>query len=66
MTRRLAMIDLGIALALAVFVLLISPGIAVAGLIALLVLVVCGVSFVVESRRKPRNVRAAGRVNRRR
>lgn len=60
------MIDLVIALALAVFVLIISPGVAVAGLIAGLVLVVCGVSFAIDARRRPRRARAPRRTTTRR
>ncbi len=66
MSRRVAMIDLGIALALAVFVLIISPGIAVAGLIAGLVLVVCGVSFAIDAWRRPRQARTPRRTTTRR
>jgi hypothetical protein len=48
------MIDLGIAIALAVIVLIVSPGVAVAGMIAALVLVICGVTFAIGAKRRPR------------
>ena len=54
MNRRIAMIDVGIAVALAVLVLIVSPGVAVAGMIAGLVLIVCVASFAIDARRRPR------------
>ena len=44
MSRRILLIDLGIALVLAILVLIISPGVAVAGMIALAVLVIYGLA----------------------
>ena len=57
MSRRIALIDLGIAVVLAILVLIISPGVAVAGIIAGLVLVICGISFALDARRRPRKAR---------
>ena len=65
MSRRILLIDLGIALVLAILVLIISPGVAVAAMIALAVLVVCGVSFALDAWRRPRRMRT-GRAGRRR
>jgi len=66
MNNRMAAIDAAIAVGVAVLVLVISPGIAVTGMIALFVLVVCGVSLVWEARRgrrrratRPRRTRSA-------
>lgn len=58
MNRQVLLIDVGIALLVALLVLIITPGIAVAGMLALLVLVICAISFVVDARR--RRVRPAG------
>ncbi len=43
--RNIVVIDITVAIVVAAIVMIISPGIAVTGLIALLVLVVIGVSF---------------------
>jgi hypothetical protein len=56
--RQVLLIDAGIALLIALLVLILTPGVAVAGLLALLVLVVCAISFAVDARR--RRVRPAG------
>jgi ABC-type nickel/cobalt efflux system permease component RcnA len=55
-------VDVGIAVLLAVLVLIVSPGLAVTGMIALLVVFVCAVSFGIERwlgrrRRRPQRVR---------
>ncbi len=52
MNRRLLLIDLGIAVVAAIVVLVITPGLAVAGILALLVLLVYGVSWAVNRRRR--------------
>jgi hypothetical protein len=49
--RDVLLADIGIAVLAAVLVLVITPGVAVAGMIAILVLVACAVSLVVDSRR---------------
>jgi hypothetical protein len=54
--------DLAIAVLAAIVILVLTPGVAVAGLIALLVLAACGVSLVIDSRR---GRRAAAPVRRR-
>ena len=68
MTRRTLAIDAGVALLLAVLVLIISPGVAVAGMIGLAVVVGCVVSFVRDARRARARVarprRRPPRVNR--
>ena len=55
-------VDVGIAVLLAVLVFIVSPGVAVTGMIALLVVFVCAVSFAIERwlgrrRRRPHRVR---------
>jgi ABC-type bacteriocin/lantibiotic exporter with double-glycine peptidase domain len=54
MSRNTLLIDLGIAVVLAVLVVVISPGLAVVGLLALLVLLICGISFAIDLRRRRR------------
>jgi hypothetical protein len=49
--RNPALIDIAVALAIAAVVVAIEPGVAVAALLALLLLVVCGVSLVFDRRR---------------
>jgi hypothetical protein len=50
--RNTLLVDAGIALLLAILVIVISPGLAVVGLLALLVLLVCAVSFGLDRLRK--------------
>ncbi len=50
MRHRVLAVDLGIAVALVALVLVISPGLAVTGLVAILVTAVCGVSVALERR----------------
>jgi len=61
--RNLLLIDTALAVALAAIVLIVAPGLAVAGIIAVLVLFVCGISFGVgrvrRGRRAPRRGRRA-------
>ena len=52
--RSTLLVDAGIALVLAIVVIVISPGLAVVGLLALLVLLICGVSFLIDRRRRRR------------
>src|ERR1019366_4702780 len=52
--RRLARLDFGLGLLLAVVVLTLAPGIAIAALVALLALLVCVLSVVLERRRSRR------------
>ncbi|HXR29208.1 MAG TPA: hypothetical protein VN772_06475 [Solirubrobacteraceae bacterium] len=49
--RRLARIDLGLGVAAAIFLLLISPGLAITGIVTLVVLLVCAASAVRERRK---------------
>jgi len=55
MTRSALLIDLAIAGLVAFLAVILSPGLAVVGLLALAVLIVCGISFAVERlfRRRP-------------
>jgi hypothetical protein len=46
--RNLARVDVGLGLVCALVLILASPGFAITALVALLVLVVCGLSFVLE------------------
>ena len=50
----LAAVDVVLALLLAALVLIVSPGIAVTGMIAVFVLVVCGLSIMIGRRRRRR------------
>lgn len=62
MRRNTLLIDAGIAAVLAIFVLIIAPGLAVVGLLAILVVIVCAISFAIDLRRNrsrgPRTPRA--------
>jgi ABC-type bacteriocin/lantibiotic exporter with double-glycine peptidase domain len=49
---RVAAIDAALAVIIAAVVLIVSPGLAVTGIIALAVLVVCGISFAWSARRR--------------
>jgi hypothetical protein len=46
--RNLARLDVGLGLVCAVVLILATPGLAITAIVALLVLVVCGLSFVLE------------------
>jgi hypothetical protein len=63
--QRLARIDAGLGVGAALILILITPGLAISGLVALLVLIACGVSFLVERRRSD-PARALRRRNKRR
>ena len=52
MSRNTLLIDAGIAALLAIIVIVISPGLAVVGIVALLVVIVCGISFAFDLRRQ--------------
>lgn len=47
MRSNILLVDAAIAVALAILVLIVSPGLAVVAIVAVAVLVVCGVSFAV-------------------
>jgi len=49
--RNTLLIDAGIAAVLAIVVIVIAPGLAVVGIVALLVVIVCAISFVFDLRR---------------
>jgi ABC-type bacteriocin/lantibiotic exporter with double-glycine peptidase domain len=53
--RKTLLVDAGVALVLAILVIVISPGLAVVGLLALLVLLVCAASFGIDRRRRRRH-----------
>ena len=53
--------DVALAVALAVLVLIITPGLAFVAIFALLALIVCAASFAIDSRRRTRRVRSARR-----
>jgi Flp pilus assembly protein TadB len=59
--RRLARIDVALGLVAAVVLLLASPGLAIAGIVALLVLAGCGVSLLVQRQLERRAARARKR-----
>jgi hypothetical protein len=52
--RRLARLDLGLGVLGAIVLIVATPGLAISGLIALLVLAACALSFVLERRRRLR------------
>lgn len=54
-------VDVVIAVVAAVVLLIVAPGLAVVGLIALLVLIVCGLSFLFDAWRGRRRLRAGAR-----
>jgi hypothetical protein len=60
MTRNPIWTDVAIALIVAAIVVVVAPGLAVVGIIALIVLLVCAVSLAYGARRRARS-RAAGR-----
>jgi ABC-type bacteriocin/lantibiotic exporter with double-glycine peptidase domain len=57
-------VDVAIAVVAAVVLLIVSPGLAVVGLIAVLVLVLCGLSFLVDGWRRRRRRRPAVQTRR--
>ncbi len=61
--QRLARIDIGLGVAAALILILITPGLAISGLVALLVLLACVASFAIERRRSDpaRALRRRGR-----
>lgn len=54
MTRNPLLTDIAIAVLAAILILVLTPGVAVAGMIALLVLLACAATLVVDSRRRRR------------
>ena len=61
MRRSTLIVDIAIALAAMIVLVIISPGLAIVGLIAILVLVGCGLSFVFDTWRTRRRGRPVTR-----
>ena len=61
MRRNTLLVDLAIALAVTIFVLILGPGLAVVAILALAVLIVCGVGFAVTRWRRRGARRASSR-----
>ncbi len=57
MRNRTLVIDFVIALVAMIVLVIVSPGLAVVGLVAILVLIGCAVSFLVDRRRRGRRTR---------
>jgi hypothetical protein len=64
MRRKTLVVDAGIAVVLAILVIVISPGLAVVGLIALLVVLVSAVSFAIDRIRRRRGTSPVGELRR--
>ena len=62
-TRNVLLVDLGAAILVALLVLALTPGLAVSGTIAMMILIACGISLRRDSR--GRNAVARRRVGRR-
>ena len=58
------LVDIGVAFVIVIVALIIAPGVAVVALIALLVLAICGVTLLVDRRRKVRRRTRARRPRR--
>ena len=65
MTRNALLTDIGLAVLAAIVVLIITPGVAVAGMIAALVLVACAVSLARDVRRRGRRAAPTRRPRKR-
>ena len=65
MTRNALLTDIGLAVLAAIVVLIITPGVAVAGMIAALVLVACAVSLALYVRRRGRRAAPTRRPRKR-
>jgi ABC-type bacteriocin/lantibiotic exporter with double-glycine peptidase domain len=55
-SRRTLLVDLAIAAVLTILIVVLSPGLAVVGLVAALIVVICALSFALEARRRRRTV----------
>jgi hypothetical protein len=51
--RHLARVDVGLGLVGALVLVIATPGLAITGLVALIVLALCGLTFALERRRRP-------------
>jgi Flp pilus assembly protein TadB len=56
--RNLARVDVGFGLVGAAVLVIATPGLAITGLVALIVLALCGLTFAVDRRRRPARRRA--------
>ena len=65
MNRRLVLTDAAVVAAAVALVLIVSPGLAVVAIIALLVLAVCGITFAIESTIRRRRLHRGRITNRR-
>lgn len=65
MTLSRPAIEVGIAVAIAIVVLIVQPGVAVGGILALIVLAVCGAALLLQRRRPARAVSQRRRPTRR-
>jgi hypothetical protein len=54
-------VDLLVAAAIAAVILIVEPGVAIGGMLALLLVMICAVSFVFERRRRRRRPRVRAR-----
>jgi peptidoglycan/LPS O-acetylase OafA/YrhL len=57
--RHLARVDVGLGLAGALVLVIATPGLAITGLVALIVLALCGLTFAVDRRRRPARLRGS-------
>lgn len=63
--QRVLLVDVAIAAVLAILVLVLSPGLAIAGIVGMVVVLVCVISFVFDARRAgSRRVRPPRRPSR--
>lgn len=65
MRRNVLLVDVVIALALAGLVLILAPGLAIVAIVAVVALLVCGVSFAIAGARKRRSARRRRPIARR-
>jgi hypothetical protein len=56
--RNIARVDVGLGLAAAAVLVIATPGLAITGLVALIVLALCGLTFALDRRRRPARRRA--------
>jgi|GEM_PF-3714046 len=59
--RRTLLMDVAIAVVIAALVLILSPGLAVVGILAIIVLLICGASWIISARRARRRGARWGR-----
>ncbi len=61
MSRNTLIADLAIAAVVTILIVVLSPGLAVVGMVALLIVLICAISFAVDGRRRRVRRRRAGR-----